>query len=59
MQTSMRVLDCQQYYHKDITFVNTDCLTALKALPDKSVALVVADPPSSLTRYQRRSQSYD
>jgi site-specific DNA-methyltransferase (adenine-specific) len=23
----------------------TDCLTALKALPDKSVALVVADPP--------------
>jgi site-specific DNA-methyltransferase (adenine-specific) len=45
MQTSMRVLDCQQYSRKDITFFNTDCLTALKALPDKSVALVVADPP--------------
>ena len=45
MQTSVRVLDCQQYSRKDITFVNADCLTALKALPDKSVALVVADPP--------------
>ena len=45
MQTSMRVLDCQQYSRKDITFVNADCLTALKALPDKSVALVIADPP--------------
>ena len=41
----MRRIDCQQYSRKDTTFVNTDCLTALKALPDKSVALVVTDPP--------------
>ena len=35
----MTFLDCQQYSHKDITFVNIDCLTGLKTMPDKSVAL--------------------
>ena len=34
-----------QFTHSNITLMNADCKAALKAMPDKTVSLVVIDPP--------------